>query len=143
MEFLKPIPKQIPKVRISFALNKADCTCNVFHTTDFSIFNRDLVLVKEGVLVEALAEVLQDVCKLFYNQLNNKGRKENTVKVKVLEPSVYLFQCKTCFTIYNEVIGDVVTGIPAGTPFETLSDDYCCPLCEGPKTGYEKIVDVL
>jgi rubredoxin len=39
------------------------------------------------------------------------------------------YVCDVCLWIYDEEFGDPENGIPPGTPFESLPDDYECPLC--------------
>ena len=38
--------------------------------------------------------------------------------------------------IYDPQVGDPAAGIPAGTPFEDLPDDWYCPDCGGAKIEY-------
>lgn len=37
--------------------------------------------------------------------------------------------CEVCGYVYDPAIGDVEHGIPAGTPFENLPEDWHCPPC--------------
>jgi rubredoxin len=37
--------------------------------------------------------------------------------------------CIVCGYVYDPEEGDLVHGIPAGTLFEDLPDDWFCPLC--------------
>ena len=39
--------------------------------------------------------------------------------------------CLACFYIYEFEKGDPDNGIPPGTPFVDLPDDWCCPICGG------------
>jgi len=45
--------------------------------------------------------------------------------------------CKVCATIYDPVLGDLDDGIPAGTPFEKVPNDWTCPVCGSTKDKYE------
>lgn len=47
------------------------------------------------------------------------------------------FICKACGYIYNEEFGDPEDGIPAGTRFEDIDDDWVCPLCGVKKSDFE------
>lgn len=38
--------------------------------------------------------------------------------------------------VYNPAEGDPTQGIPPGTPFEDLPDDWICPRCQGPKANF-------
>ena len=40
-----------------------------------------------------------------------------------------MFECPACGYIYDPLIGDPDSGIPAGTRFEDLPDDWVCPSC--------------
>ncbi|MBP5315912.1 MAG: rubredoxin [Muribaculaceae bacterium] len=37
--------------------------------------------------------------------------------------------CDVCAYKYDPAVGDPENGIPAGTAFEDLPDDWVCPLC--------------
>jgi len=37
--------------------------------------------------------------------------------------------CDVCLWVYDPVNGDPDGGIPPGTPFEELPDDWICPIC--------------
>ena len=39
------------------------------------------------------------------------------------------FVCNVCGYIYDPAKGDPAAGIPAGTAFEDLPDDWVCPDC--------------
>jgi len=46
--------------------------------------------------------------------------------------------CTICQYVYDPAIGDPDRGIPAGTAFESLPDDWACPLCGAGKDAFEK-----
>jgi len=37
--------------------------------------------------------------------------------------------CTNCGYTYDPAVGDPMAGIPAGTKFEDLPEDWICPLC--------------
>ncbi len=39
------------------------------------------------------------------------------------------YVCDVCGWVYDEAEGSPENGIPAGTKFEDLPDDFACPLC--------------
>ena len=39
------------------------------------------------------------------------------------------YVCDVCGYVYDEVAGDPDNGIPAGTKWDELPDDFVCPLC--------------
>jgi flavin reductase (DIM6/NTAB) family NADH-FMN oxidoreductase RutF/rubredoxin len=46
------------------------------------------------------------------------------------------YVCTICGYTYNPEDGDPVAGIPPGTPFEELPDDYVCPICRAGKSFF-------
>ena len=49
------------------------------------------------------------------------------------------YECTICQYIYDEEIGEPENGIPAGTRFEDLPDDYMCPPCGVGKDLFEAV----
>ncbi|MDQ7823449.1 MAG: rubredoxin [Candidatus Eremiobacteraeota bacterium] len=39
------------------------------------------------------------------------------------------YVCDVCGYIYDPAAGDPDAGIPPGTPFEKLPDEWVCPVC--------------
>mgnify|MGYP000999956911 CR=1 FL=1 len=48
------------------------------------------------------------------------------------------YVCSICGYIYDEAIGNPGSGIPAGTAWEDIPEDWVCPLCNAPKSEFEK-----
>ncbi len=44
------------------------------------------------------------------------------------------FICTICGYVYDPAVGDEDRGIPPGTPFEDLPDDWMCPVCAAAKS---------
>jgi rubredoxin len=49
------------------------------------------------------------------------------------------WQCMTCGFIYDEAEGWEDDGIPPGTPWEAVPDDWVCPECGTPKSDFEMV----
>ncbi|RYY30232.1 MAG: rubredoxin [Chitinophagaceae bacterium] len=89
-----------------------------------------------------LGEQLRRSVTAFYNNRNDK----NTISEKEIPPGKenkkkvpeYVYQCSQCLTVHDETDGQTETGIDAGSIFESLPGDYCCPLCDGAKSGFRK-----
>ncbi|MGB3533467.1 MAG: rubredoxin [Microcoleaceae cyanobacterium] len=47
------------------------------------------------------------------------------------------YVCKTCGYIYDPAEGDPDSGIEPGTPFESIPDDWECPVCGAKKSDFE------
>ena len=45
--------------------------------------------------------------------------------------------CTVCDYIYDEELGEPDHGIPAGTAWEDVPDDWECPVCGETKAGFE------
>lgn len=48
------------------------------------------------------------------------------------------YKCDICGYVYDPEAGDPENGIPAGTPFEELPEDWTCPLCRVGKDMFSK-----
>ena len=49
------------------------------------------------------------------------------------------YRCAVCGYIYDPETGDPDSGIPPGTPFEQLPNDWICPVCGVSKDQFEKV----
>ena len=41
------------------------------------------------------------------------------------------YVCTVCGYVYDPEAGDPENGVPAGTAFEDIDDDWVCPVCGG------------
>ena len=46
------------------------------------------------------------------------------------------FVCSLCSNVYDEAEGDPVNGIPSGTNWEDVPEDWLCPECGAGKSDY-------
>lgn len=46
------------------------------------------------------------------------------------------FECTLCGYVYDPVVGDPDSNIPAGTTFEDLPEDWACPECGAGKEDF-------
>ena len=46
------------------------------------------------------------------------------------------YQCTECSYVYDPALGDEAQGIPPGTPFSELPDDWVCPICAAAKSKF-------
>jgi rubredoxin len=49
------------------------------------------------------------------------------------------WRCIVCSYIYDPALGDPDNGVDPGTPFESIPDDWVCPLCNAGKDEFERI----
>ena len=51
------------------------------------------------------------------------------------------YKCKSCGFVYDPEVGDSMSGIAPGIPFEDLPEDYLCPLCGVSKEDFINLDD--
>lgn len=49
------------------------------------------------------------------------------------------YRCIVCDYIYDPVTGDPDNGVPPGTAFEDIPEEWVCPLCGVDKSQFEKV----
>ncbi|ABM97366.1 rubredoxin [Methylibium petroleiphilum] len=49
------------------------------------------------------------------------------------------WQCVTCSFTYDEELGMPSDGIPPGTAWEDVPDDWTCPDCSSPKSDFQMV----
>ena len=49
------------------------------------------------------------------------------------------WECLACGYIYDPAAGDPEAGVPAGTSFDDLPDDWICPECGADKSMFEAL----
>lgn len=72
------------------------------------------------------------LCEYFANHRSGSCisvEKPNLDLRKGTSHSPKRYQCRLCGYIYSPLRGEPQHGIPAGTEFDNLPDDYVCPLC--------------
>jgi len=56
-----------------------------------------------------------------------------------LEKDMKKQECTVCGYVYNPEEGDPDNGVPSGTAFEDLPDDWVCPDCGASKDMFEPV----
>ena len=49
------------------------------------------------------------------------------------------WECLICGYVYDPEKGDPDNGVPAGTSFNDLPDDWVCPVCGADKSQFKKL----
>lgn len=111
---------------------------------DFNPNERTEEVFSSGNPKIVLPEQLRRSVLKFYDYragLNKKKTVAATPLKLAKEKKVeeYMYQCSNCQTVYNAIAGDPDSGIPAGTAFENLPQDYSCSLCDAGKEDFRKI----
>lgn len=119
--------------------NKTGDVFEILHTRDFNPNSKDFVVYKRDILRRDISLTLTQLCDKFYELQIAEGAQ--TVLTTDTESNAHtkhpkeIYQCKNCLTLYDEVYGDDVNKIAAGTKFETI-EHYCCPTCDSPKQDF-------
>jgi len=115
---------------------------DILHTRDFNPNTKDDVIYKEKVPVADLGQCLIELCNYFYGILIDDSVvlsvAETEVEEKAGKETSPVYQCKNCFSIYDQTYGDAMNDIAPGVDFELLTD-YTCPVCESSKESFIRI----
>ena len=65
----------------------------------------------------------------YINKEKVEEKPEETKVISSDKPSGSAYSCDLCGYEYDPAEGDPENGIPPGTPFEDLPDDWACPIC--------------
>jgi len=95
------------------------------------------IFIGEVVDAEILNE--DDVMTYSYYHLVKGGKSPKNAPTYIAEQALIeqprkeanlkKYECNVCGYIYDPALGDQESGIPPGTSFEDLPDDWVCPVC--------------
>jgi flavorubredoxin/rubredoxin len=83
---------------------------------------------KDYAALDALAET-------FEARIMRKPAPQEEAKASAAEK----YMCSVCRYVYDPAKGDPAGGIPPGTPFEKIPDNWVCPVCRVPKSMFRPI----
>ncbi|HEV2479544.1 MAG TPA: rubredoxin, partial [Puia sp.] len=113
---------------------------SIWHTPDFDPYTMETVLYREDLEKETLYPYLVSLCKEFYRR-----QSEHLSSVPDIaqlpsqhEPEKNMYHCVHCLTAYSQEYGDPSHDIQPGTPFDALPDHWSCPVCDAPKSDYQR-----
>jgi len=111
---------------------------------DFNPNERTEEVFSSGNPKAVLPEQLRRSVLKFYHYRAGLHKKSSTIAEKVKQvkekaTEEYIYQCSNCLTVYDAAVGEPGNGIPAGTPFEKLTQQYVCPMCDSGKESFKKI----
>ena len=115
-------------------------TYNVLHFENFDPNTQKYNAYAQDVDKIELPGLLMELSKKYFGQLYRQETEKKSVD-KIAEPEgSTVNQCPSCLTVYDASYGNPQADVPAGTEFEELPENYCCPVCEAPKSKFEKVV---
>ena len=114
----------------------------ILHTRDFNPNTKEFIVYKTDVAPINLAAELIVLCNFYYS-INHEEEflpiaEITTNEAPQNQETCFVYQCKNCLTVYNEVWGDALNDIAPGTDFNSLTN-YCCPTCEAPKQDFIRL----
>ncbi|MGN8068515.1 rubredoxin [Mucilaginibacter sp. 22184] len=137
--------KMQPKTGLTGAIiikKKEPGVFDILHTRDFNPNSKDDVIYKEKVPITNLGQCLIELCNYFYGILINDNIvlsvTEKEAEEKPGKEAPLAYQCKNCFSIYDQTYGDAVNNVAPGVDFESLAN-YSCPICESSKSSFNRI----
>ena len=122
------------------ALDKYD----ILYTANFNPNSKAYIPFRSDIHKEHISTYLISISKHFYD-LQSQAEKVSATTYQLQQKAVEtiieqpVYQCPKCLTVYDEELGEVDNNISAGTAFGYLPENYCCQLCEAPKTNFIKI----
>lgn len=98
-----------------------------------------------SVMKEMIPALLIELSKLYFRQLNPEKETGEIAadaipissQAELASPSSY--QCMNCLTIYDEHLGDPISGIPPGVAFADLPETYACNVCGAGKKDFRGV----
>jgi rubredoxin len=130
----------------SYNQRKALDRYDILYTKDFKPNSKEVILFRKDIEKENLGVYLVSICKYFYEQqdqqdsiLHHIYRDEEQVTKEESKKTTVVYQCKHCFSIYDEEYGDEANNIPPQMLFSDLKERYECPVCSAPKEDFTPI----
>ncbi|MBG49655.1 MAG: rubredoxin [Pseudozobellia sp.] len=116
-------------------------TYNVLHFANFDPNTQKYLALAQDVDKIELPGLLMELSKKYFDQLGSvvKPAIAETVEKSTVEKSKPVYQCADCLTIYDPQFGDAKAGVSINTDFKELPEAYCCPVCEAPKSNFQRI----
>lgn len=93
------------------------------------------------------SEVINDVDQMTYKYYQDIKRGKSTKTITnnpqnndKLIKDMTKYKCSICGYIYDPLVGDHNSGIPAGTSFQDIPNDWTCPICGVTKNDFKQII---
>ena len=114
--------------------------CEVLSSTDVGTHT---IFIGKIIDCDILSDA-EPMTYAYYHQIKG-GKSPKTAPTYIKEEpedgkttSSGKYKCKVCGYVYDPAIGDPDGGIKPGTSFADLPDIWTCPICNAPKSEFEK-----
>lgn len=112
---------------------------DILYTPDFNPNSGTHIPYRTDVAKEYLGPYISALCKQFYES-SHDPQVITAAPVSVhTRPEKWVQQCRHCYTIYDDVLGDPEQQVLPGTLFTDLPADYCCAVCESPISDFTQV----
>jgi rubredoxin len=115
---------------------KGDQRYNILYTPDFRPNSGTHIPYRTDVAKEHLGPYITALCKQFYETRNDPQLIVQAPVPVAIAPEKWVYQCRHCMTVYDELTGDPEQLVAPGTSFEQLPADYGCSVCEAPVSDF-------
>jgi rubredoxin len=134
---------------------------DILYTPDFNPNSKEVILFRKDLEKETLGTYLVSLCKYFYelqseeDLIPHQAYRQGTdlltggatlataARAAAITGAAgekeWIFQCRHCLTLYDELYGDPANGEPPGRAFGQTSPDYSCSVCGSPKESFDPI----
>jgi len=124
-----------PTIVIDFEVRP---TYNVLYFENFDPNSNQYISYAQDIDKIELPGLLMELSKKYFKQLGKVKPTEKLVPKKETVELVAVHQCQSCFTVYDQLYGDIKAGIVAGTTFANLPEDYSCAVCNSSKDNFKE-----
>lgn len=107
---------------------------SIWHTPEFDPYAMEPALYRQDLEKENIHPYLVSLCKEFYQRQSEVQL--SPVAPANAGPGNKHHECAHCLTVYDEQYGDPDAGIPPGTAFEVLPEQWSCSVCGAEKNDY-------
>ncbi|UCS95270.1 rubredoxin [Echinicola marina] len=115
-------------------------TFNILYSKDFNPNLSEYYFYAKNVPIDTIPPLLIELSYKYYDQLEERKNQDNSDSDLNSEQKHHKkYQCSNCMTIYDEKYGDPDSDILPGTSFMKLPTNYCCSVCESPKSAFKLI----
>jgi len=113
-------------------------TYNVLHFKNFNPNTQTYKAYAQDVDKIELPGLLMELSKNYFKQMGEEKAPKKVIKKEAINNLKEVYQCGSCFSIYDTTYGDQKASIAIGTLFEELSETYTCTVCDAPKSSFKK-----
>ena len=114
-------------------------TYNVIHFENFDPNTQKYSAYANDVDKIELPGLLMELSKKYFKQLGTIKKPDEKVKKSDTKEKKEVYQCQSCFTVYDKNYGDSKAQVAEGTKFENLPETYTCSVCDAPKSNFTKV----